>query len=69
MDSGSTDELRSRHRRTAAAGIPAAARCRRRWSAMEKAAAEGGEALDALPLDAQEALWQAAKQTERGNQP
>ena len=41
---------------------------RRRWSAMEKAAAEGGEALDALPLDAQEALWQAAKQTERGNQ-
>ena len=40
---------------------------RRRWSAMEKAAAEGGEALDALPLEAQEALWQAAKKTEKGH--
>jgi tetrapyrrole methylase family protein/MazG family protein len=39
---------------------------RSRWSAMERTAAEGGEALDALSLEAQEALWQAAKQTERG---
>ena len=39
---------------------------RSRWSAMEKAAAEGGEALDALPLERQEALWQAAKQIEKG---
>ena len=41
---------------------------RRRWSAMERTAAEGGEALDALPLAAQEALWQAAKLTEKGKQ-
>jgi len=40
---------------------------RSRWSAMEKAAAERGEALEALSLDAQEALWQAAKQTEKGH--
>jgi tetrapyrrole methylase family protein/MazG family protein len=41
---------------------------RGRWSAMEKAAAEGGEALEALPLERQEALWQAAKQIEKGHQ-
>jgi tetrapyrrole methylase family protein / MazG family protein len=41
---------------------------RGRWSAMEMAAAEGGEALDALPIEAQEALWQKAKQTEKGHQ-
>ena len=39
---------------------------RSRWSAMEKAAAEGGEALDQLGIDAQEALSQRAKQIERG---
>jgi tetrapyrrole methylase family protein/MazG family protein len=39
---------------------------RARWSAMEKAAEERGEALEALGLEAQEALWQAAKQSERG---
>ena len=39
---------------------------RSRWSAMEKAAAEGGTALDELGLEAQEALWQAAKLKERG---
>jgi tetrapyrrole methylase family protein/MazG family protein len=40
---------------------------RRRWTAMERAAAKRGEALEDLTLDAQEALWQAAKQTERGS--
>jgi tetrapyrrole methylase family protein/MazG family protein len=39
---------------------------RSRWSAMEKAAAENGEALDELPLQAQERLWRAAKDTEKG---
>ena len=39
---------------------------RSRWSAMEKAAAEEGTQLDQLGLDAQEALWQAAKRTEKG---
>lgn len=39
---------------------------RSRWSAMEKVAAENGEALDELPLQAQERLWQAAKDTEKG---
>jgi tetrapyrrole methylase family protein/MazG family protein len=39
---------------------------RSRWSAMETAAAEGGNRLDELGLEAQEALWQAAKQTEKG---
>jgi tetrapyrrole methylase family protein / MazG family protein len=41
---------------------------RSRWSAMEKAAAEGGTTLDELGLDAQEALWQAAKSIEKGHQ-
>ena len=40
---------------------------RGRWSAMEKAAAEGGAKLEELGLTAQEALWQAAKQTEKGH--
>jgi len=40
---------------------------RGRWSAMEKAAAEGGTKLEELGLEAQEALWQAAKQKEKGN--
>jgi len=40
---------------------------RSRWSAMEKAAAEGGARLEDLELEAQEALWQAAKQTEKGH--
>jgi tetrapyrrole methylase family protein/MazG family protein len=40
---------------------------RNRWSAMEEAAQERGEALEELDLEAQEALWQAAKQTERGS--
>jgi len=39
---------------------------RSRWSAMEKAAAETGVPLESLGLDAQEALWQAAKRTEKG---
>jgi tetrapyrrole methylase family protein / MazG family protein len=39
---------------------------RGRWSMMEKAAAEKGEALDELRLVEQEALWQAAKLTEKG---
>jgi uncharacterized protein YabN with tetrapyrrole methylase and pyrophosphatase domain len=34
---------------------------------MEKAAAEGGAKLEELELEAQEALWQAAKQKEKGN--
>ena len=42
---------------------------RSRWSAMERTAAEGGAKLDELGLEAQEALWQAAKLTERGNAP
>jgi tetrapyrrole methylase family protein/MazG family protein len=42
---------------------------RSRWSAMERTAAEGGAKLDELGLTAQEALWQAAKLTERGNKP
>jgi tetrapyrrole methylase family protein/MazG family protein len=41
---------------------------RGRWSAMERTAAEGGAKLDELGLEAQEALWQAAKLTEKGNQ-
>jgi tetrapyrrole methylase family protein/MazG family protein len=41
---------------------------RSRWSAMEKAAAEGGTKLDELGLEAQEALWLAAKKTEKGHQ-
>jgi tetrapyrrole methylase family protein / MazG family protein len=40
---------------------------RSRWSAMEKAAAEGGAKLDELGLEAQEALWQQAKQIEKGH--
>jgi tetrapyrrole methylase family protein/MazG family protein len=39
---------------------------RSRWSAMEQAAADNGEALDELPLQAQERLWQAAKEIEKG---
>ena len=39
---------------------------RSRWSAMEKAAAEEGTKLDELGLEAQEALWQAAKRIEKG---
>jgi len=42
---------------------------RSRWSAMERTAAEGGAKLDELGLEAQEALWQAAKLTERRNKP
>jgi tetrapyrrole methylase family protein / MazG family protein len=41
---------------------------RGRWSAMEKAAAEGGTKLDELGLEAQEALWQKAKLKEKGHQ-
>jgi len=40
---------------------------RSRWSAMEQAATEGGARLEELELAAQEALWQAAKQTEKGH--
>jgi len=39
---------------------------RSRWSAMEKAAAKEGTKLDELGLEAQEALWQAAKRIEKG---
>jgi tetrapyrrole methylase family protein/MazG family protein len=39
---------------------------RSRWSAMEEAAAKRGVHLDELALEEQEALWQAAKQTEKG---
>jgi tetrapyrrole methylase family protein/MazG family protein len=39
---------------------------RSRFSAMELAAAQNGEALDELSLQAQERLWQAAKATEKG---
>jgi len=41
---------------------------RTRWSAMEKVAAEEGSRLEELDLTVQEALWQAAKQTEKGHQ-
>jgi MazG family protein len=40
---------------------------RARWSAMERAAADRGVALDDLALDEQEKLWRAAKDTERGS--
>ena len=40
---------------------------RSRWSAMEQAATEGGARLEELELAAQEALRQAAKQTEKGH--
>jgi len=38
----------------------------RRFRAMEAIAAERGEAMKDLPLERQEALWQQAKQRERG---
>jgi tetrapyrrole methylase family protein / MazG family protein len=38
----------------------------RRWSAMEEAAHQQGRALEAMPLEEQETLWQAAKATEKG---
>lgn len=40
------------------------AKFRRRWSAMEQAAAEQGVRLEDLGIDQQEALWQAAKADE-----
>ena len=38
----------------------------RRFRAMEAIAGERGEAMKDLPLERQEALWQQAKQRERG---
>ena len=39
---------------------------RSRWSAMETMAGCEGRSIDQLTLDEQEALWQQAKQTEKG---
>jgi uncharacterized protein YabN with tetrapyrrole methylase and pyrophosphatase domain len=39
---------------------------RSRWSAMEEMAGSEGHTVDQLSLDEQEALWQQAKQTEKG---
>jgi tetrapyrrole methylase family protein/MazG family protein len=39
---------------------------RSRWSAMEEMAGRDGRSVDQLTLDEQEALWQQAKQTEKG---
>jgi tetrapyrrole methylase family protein/MazG family protein len=39
---------------------------RSRWSAMEEMAGREGRSIDQLALDEQEALWQRAKQTEKG---
>jgi tetrapyrrole methylase family protein/MazG family protein len=39
---------------------------RRRWSAMEDAAHRQGRAVEEMPLEEQEALWQAAKAMEKG---
>lgn len=38
---------------------------RSRWTAMEEAAEGQGVSIEDLPIDAQETLWQAAKQKER----
>jgi len=42
---------------------------RSRWSAMEEMARREGRAIDQLALDEQEALWQQAKQIEKGLTP
>jgi tetrapyrrole methylase family protein/MazG family protein len=42
---------------------------RSRWSAMEEMASKAGRTVDQLSLNEQEALWQQAKQTEKGLTP